>query len=436
MTRINRRRFIQSAIASGTAISAGISGRRLVAGMNRREFRSPNEKLRIAVVGVAARGEANLNGVAHEEIVALCDIDQARLSAAAARFPNAKTTDDFREAIDHPDIDAVVISTPDHMHAIPVVRALRRKLPVYCEKPLTHSIHEARTIVDLVNENENVTQMGNQIHSGSNYRRVVETIKAGAIGPVRRVHVWQGGGVRTGVRVESSEIPKGINYDMWLGPAPWRPFDPSHFHFNWRYWWDFGSGQLGDFVCHFMDLPFWALALKYPTEIHATGEKGHDGDNECPQRMKVDYQFPARGDQPAVHVTWYHGGWMPEGADQYNKNSAVLFEGEEGRVLADYSTRKIFMDGDKEAPNVEATIPDSVGHHLEWLNAIRGEGHADSPFTYGALLTECGHLGNLSYRLGGKAITWDAEEMRAVDCPEADGIIKRTYRDGWTLDEG
>ena len=435
MTRINRRAFIQSALASGTAISAGLSSRTLAARTPGHETRSANEKLRIAVIGVAARGEANLNGVAHEDIVALCDIDAARLQAAATRFPNAKTTDDFREAIDHPDIDAVVVSTPDHMHAMPVVRALKRKLPVYCEKPLTHSIHEARTIVELVQASDAVTQMGNQIHSGGNYRRVVEAVQAGVIGPVKRVHVWVGGGVRQGVRVDAAEVPQGINYDMWLGPAPYRPYHPTHFHFNWRYWWDFGSGHLGDFVCHYMDLPFWALNLKYPTEIQAKGEKGHDGDNDCPQRLQVDYRFPAQGDQPGVHVTWYHGGWMPEGAEQYKKNSAVLFEGEEGRILADYSTRKIFMDGDRAARPVEPSIPDSVGHHLEWLNAIRGEGHADSPFTYGALLTECGHLGNLSYRLGGKPINWDAEAMRAVDCPEADVIIKRPYRDGWSLDE-
>ena len=183
-----------------------------------------------------------------------------------------------------------------------------------------------------------------------------------------------------------------------------------------------------------MDLPYWSLGLKYPSRVHATGQKGHNGDNQCPNKMKVDYHFDATEDRPAVHITWYHGGLKPKGAESYGKGSAVLFEGSDGRVLADYTTRKLFMAAGKEAKPVKPTITDSVGHHNEFLQAIRsGNTNTTCNFRYGALLSECGHLGNLSYRLGQKKITWDAAAAQAVDCPEAAAIVKREYRKGWTL---
>lgn len=431
---IARRRFLQAAVAAGTAIPQMSLTSLIAAPQEKRQ--SPSEKLNLGIIGVAGKGASNLSGVSSENIVALCDIDAQRLGKAAEKYPHAKTTDDYRRVFDIKNLDGVVVSTPDHMHAIPVATALRNGLAVYCEKPLTHSIHEARTISRLTAENGNVTQMGNQIHNhpSGNYRRVVETIRAGVIGPVHRVHVWQGGGVRVGKRVSSATPPKHVNYDLWLGPAPYRPFHESHFHFNWRYWWDFGGGQLADFVCHYMDLPYWALGLQYPTSVVSQGEKGHDGDNECPMKMRVDYEFPARGDQPPVHVTWYHGGWKPEGAEVYGKGSAVLFEGPDGRVLADYTTRKVFLEGDREAPEVEQTIPDSPGHHREWINAVKaGNIKTTCNFQYGALITEAGHLGNISYRLGKKKLEWDAEQARATNSPEADQLIRREYRKGWTL---
>ncbi|MDP7274954.1 MAG: Gfo/Idh/MocA family oxidoreductase [Planctomycetaceae bacterium] len=432
-TRPSRRQFLQAAVAAGTTLP--MAGE-WTATTEAAEKKSANEKLNLAVIGVAGRGGSNLAGVAKENIAVLCDIDSQRLGAAAKKFPRAHTTNDYRRVFDVKNLDGVVVSTPDHMHAIPVATALRNGLAVYCEKPLTHSIHECRTIARLTAERRAVTQMGNQIHNHplNNYRRTVELVQAGTIGEIRRVHVWQGGGVRVGQRVKNATPPSHVNYDLWLGPAPHRPFHQSHFHFNWRYWWDFGGGQLADFVCHYMDLPYWALGLDYPTRILANGEKGHDGDNQCPMRMKVDYQFAAKGDRPAVHITWYHGGWKPKGAESYGKGSAVLFEGSDGRLLADYTTRKLFMAAGNEARPVKPTIRDSVGHHNEWLAAIRsGDPNTTCNFRYGAKLAECGHLGNLSYRLGKKEITWDAVAAKAVDCPEAASIIKRPYRKGWTL---
>jgi predicted dehydrogenase len=426
---LSRREFLHAALAAGTAVSSGWSPRTALA----QEPRSANEKLNLAVIGVAARGGANLSGVAHENVVVLCDIDSTRLDQAAENFRAAKKLVDFREIFALPNIDGVVVSTPDHTHAIPVAMALKNNWPVYCEKPLTHSLYEARVLRRLHIEHPVATQMGNQIHSDlHNYRRVVEAVRSGVLGDITRVHVWQGGGVRTGQRVQQAEPPKNVNYDLWLGPAPYRPFHESHFHFNWRYWWDFGGGQLADFGCHYMDLPFWALELGAPSTITAKGEKGHDGDNECPNLLQVDYQFPARGAYPAVQLTWYHGGWMPEGAAEYKRNSAVLFEGTEGRLIADYGTNKIFLNSGKTAEPIAPSIPDSIGHHKEWCHAIRTGETTGSHFGYAGNLTEAVHLGNLAYRVG-KPITWDAAALKAVGCPEADPIINRKYRDGWTL---
>lgn len=431
----SRREFLKQAALAGTAVA---TPHLALPTTSEAAPDSKDRKLNLAVIGVAGRGGANLNGVAGENIVALCDIDGNRLAAAGKRFPKAKRYDDYRRVFDHhKDLDGVVVSTPDHMHALPVVTALRHKLAVYCEKPLTHSIYEARLISQLTRENKCVTQMGNQIHNhpAQNYRRVVELIQAGVIGPVRRVHVWQGGGVRVGKRVKSGTAPKHVNYDQWIGPAPYRPFHKSHFHFNWRYWWDFGGGQLADFVCHYVDVPYWALKLKYPKTVVAVGEKGHNGDNQCPNRLKVDYYYEARGKLPPVHLTWYHGGWKPKGAEVYKKGSAVLFEGTDGRLLADYTTRKLFMQAGKTAEKVKPSIPNSKGHHREWLDAIRnGNTNTTCNFQYGALITECGHLGNLSYRLGQKKFDWNAAKMEAVGVKGAGEIIRREYRKGWSLE--
>lgn len=433
---LSRREFLQAAVAAGTCVpmvgGLALGGRSLKAD-EPKPTRSANEKLRFGCVGVMGKGASNLAPVhdAGGEIAVLCDIDASRLAQAAAKYPGAKQHADFRRVFDY-DLDAVIVSTPDFTHVFPVAEALRRGWHVYCEKPLTHSIHEARVIADLTKSSGAVTQMGTQIHAGTNYRRVVEIIQAGVIGAVKRVHVWQGGGVKVGKRVAEAKVPDGIAYDLWLGPAPYRPFHESHFHFNWRYWWDFGGGQLADFWCHYSDLPFWALGLTYPTTIEAKGEKGHDGDNECPNFMQVDYQYPARGSQPPVHLTWYHGGRKPKGAEVYGLGSAVLFEGETGRLLADYGTHKLFMDDGKEARPVKPSIPDSIGHHKEWVEAIKGNGTTTCPFSYGAMLTESAHLGNVSYRTGQK-ITWDATKAEAVDCPEAAKIIKRDYRAGWMI---
>ncbi len=431
---LERREFLRRAVLAGTTTLAVGSG----AALRPRAAlaaKGPNEKLNLGCIGVANKGAHNIDNLTSENIVALCDIDSTFLGKSSEKFPKAKTYSDFRQMLDkEKQLDAVVVSTPDHTHAIPVVWALRRGLDVYCEKPLAHSVHEVRQMREEAGKQKAVTQMGTQIHAGDNYRRVVEIVQSGQIGPVARVHVWLGGSVRPGVRVAQGAPPENVDYDLWIGPAPMRPFQVSHFHFNWRYWWDFGGGALGDFGCHYMDLPFSALDLRYPSSIVAKGEKTYEGDNQVPDNMQVDYRFPARGDKPPVHMTWYHGAWMPEGADVYDKRSAVLFEGSKGRLVADYGTNKLYMDDDSQPAAPPQMIPNSIGHWAEFAQACKSRGPTTCNFDYSVALAEAVLLGNVSYRADGQKLDWDAKKLRATNTSDADQFIRREYRQGWSLD--
>ena len=424
-----RRRFLRTAATLAT--SAG------VASLNIEPVeaaKSPNEKLNLGCIGVAAQGEYNLNNVATENIVALCDIDAQRLQAAAERFPKAAKYEDYRKLLDREDLDAIVVATPDHTHAIPTVRALQKGLDVYCEKPLAHTVYEVRKIREWAKKQNAVTQMGTQIHAGNNYRRVVELIQSGAIGAVHRVHVWMSNTVQPGKRSKTSRHPDHINYDLWIGPAPMRKFDPSHFHFRWRSWWDFGGGTLADFGCHYMDLPFWALNLRHPISVEAIGSKTYQGDNETPNNMRVDYRFPAGKLNPPVHMTWYHGDLRPVWTKELKKGSGVLFEGERGRLLADYGSNRIMMGNDEDVVVPKPTIPNSIGHHQEWIKACKSRSETTCNFDYSGALAESVLLGNVAYRAGQRFINWDGANLRSSNCPEANHLIHKEYRKGWQLE--
>jgi predicted dehydrogenase len=234
--------------------------------------------------------------------------------------------------------------------------------------------------------------------------------------------------------VKPEPVPASVNYDLWTGPARMLPFNGEcRFHFNWRYWWEFGNGMLGDFGCHYIDLPHWALDLRAPLNVVSIGEKGHDGDNDVPIHQQVDYHYPARGELPPVHLTWYQGKYKPKDAEVYGdgKDSAVLFEGTKGRLLANYGTHKVFAAGDFTPP--PRTIPKSIGHHAEFLEAIRTRGTTTCNFDYSGALAEAVLLGNVSYRLGGKKLEWDDKNLKAVHCPESEPLLHREYRKGWTL---
>ncbi len=427
--RETRRKFLRQALALGAA--APTLGRSLLGATAPARPRAASSRLNLGIIGVDGRGAANLNGVSEENIAVVCDVDRRRLAGAKRKYPKAKAYEDFRRVLDQSELDAVVVSTPDHMHAIPVVWALRAGLDVYCEKPLAHSVHEVRVIREETAKREAVTQMGTQIHALDNYRRVVELVKSGIVGVIRRVHVWQGSTrPSSGTRVTSATPPRHVNYDLWLGPAPERPFHSSHFHFNWRYWWDFGGGVLADFGCHFMDLPHWALDLTAPTSIEARGRKEYTGDNDVPSVMRVDYNYPARGEAPAVHLTWYHGSWTP---DLFGKRNGVLFEGENGMILADYSSRQTFLsDAEGRARPPEPWIPTSIGHHKEWTEAVKQRAATTCNFDYSGNLAEAVLLGNVAYRAGTK-LEWDTKAFRVTNTAAADGYLRREYRRGWEL---
>jgi predicted dehydrogenase len=399
---------------------------------------SSTDKLRIAVIGVGGRGASNLASVSGEDVVALVDVDERHLDRAARKFPHAKRLTDFRRLYDKAgEFDAVVVSTTEHTHAFATLPALKLGKHVYCEKPLAHSVEETRRVTREAARHKNLaTQMGTQIHAEDNYRRVVELIQAGAIGAVTEAHVWVARAWGGGNRPSGKHTPpKGLHWDLWLGPAPARPFHPDYVPGpKWYRYWDFGGGTLPDLGSHFNDLPFWALGLGAPTTIEAEGPPVSA--ETAPAAMSVRWQFPARGKQPAVRMTWHQGGKKPELVTAKKVpawGDGILFVGEKGMLLANYRDLVLLPKEDfRDYKRPAASIPKSRGHHAEWLHACKTGKPTTCPFTYSGPLTEANLLGIVAYRTG-KKIEWDAEKMEAKGCPEAEGYLRKKYRKGWTL---
>ncbi|MFN7138301.1 MAG: Gfo/Idh/MocA family protein [Limisphaerales bacterium] len=393
-------------------------------------------ELNIAIIGAGGRGAENTAAVSSENIVALCDVNEENLAAAAQKFPAARKHIDFRKLFDKANnIDAVVVSTTEHTHAFATMLALQLGKHVYCEKPLAHSIWEARQIARAARKAGVVTQMGIQIHAGENYRRVVELIQSGTIGPVRETHVWVGRAWGDGGRpTESVPTPGHLHWDLWLGPAPERPYHPEYVTTKpgWYKYWDFGGGTMSDLGAHWMDLPFWALKLDAPQTIQAEGPGANP--ETAPASMKVTYQYGSRGSLPPVTVHWYQGQAKPkiweEGAIP-KWGSGALFIGEKGMLLADYG-KHLLLPENVEWKRPEPYIPASIGQHQEWIQACKGNGTTTCDFQYSAALTEANHLGNIAHRLG-KKIEWDAANLKVRNTPEAEKLIRRPYRKGWKL---
>jgi predicted dehydrogenase len=440
--RLSRRRFIQS-----TAAAMGAAALPLRADETKKA--SPNERLHIGVIGVAGQGVfswSELRKLPNTEIVALCDVHESRIGPAREAFPKASFDVDFRKLIERKGIDAIVVATPDHTHAPAALAALKTGRHVYCEKPLAHTVQEIRLMRDAASKMKRVTQMGTQIHAGNNYRRVVELIQAGAIGAVSEVHCWVPTTYGGGDRPKTAEpVPQGLDWDLWLGPAPERPFNHSamandrggtYMPFNWRKWWDFGGGAVTDMACHHVDLPFWALKLGLPTKVHAKGSKPHP--ETAAMWMTVKYEFPARGDQPAVKLTWHDGGKKPSYLAE-NKiagwSGGTLFIGDKGVLLADYGRHVLLPEKDfKDFKRPVPTIPNSIGHHQEWVEACLKEDPTATTcnFEYSGVLAETVLLGAVSYRCD-EPLEWNAKEMKADNTKAAEKFIRKEYRKGWEL---
>jgi len=401
------------------------------------ESRSPNNKLNIGVIGVGNRGASNIAELKSENIAALCDVDRSYLEEMSARHPGAKTYEDFRELVDQTNLDAVLISTPDHTHYHAAMLAMRRGLHVYCEKPLAHSVWEVRELAKAANAAEVITQTGNQHHASEGYHRVVEIIQSGVLGSIREVHawttrpIWPQGIERPATR---HAPPDHLNWDLWLGPAPQRPYDQVYHPRGWRGWFDFGCGVLGDMGPHLLDSVMWALNLDTPMHISAETSGKHA--ETFPQASTVRFKFGAGSEHAALDLVWYDGDRQPPesvtGIKRLPKNG-VMFLGERGKLFAPaYGGRPTVLPevkGDKiELP--EPSLPRSPGHHQEWLSACKGNGNTGCDFSYGSRLTELCLLGNLAIRTG-RAFEWDGTEPRGEEANVIAPLLRRDYVEGY-----
>jgi len=441
----SRRQFLKT-----TAASTAVLGFPAIT-----RAKSPNAKLQVGLIGVGGRGRGHVNACRYEDIVSLCDVNATNLKGAQTVAPEARTHKDMRDFFGKlEDIDAVVVSTTEHTHAFATLPALQAKKHVYCEKPLTRDVHECRIITEAAAKAGVQTQMGTQIHAGENYRRVVELIQAGAIGPVSEVHTWvsRAWGWQTPAEArrfrdiistqdtpkKGLPVPAHLDWDLWIGPAPFRPFHTDYFPGpRWYRWWDFGNGTMSDLGSHRNDLPWWALKLDVPLTIEPLSgpEPHHD---IAPASMSVKYTFAARGDgYPAVEHTWYQGTQKPDiwhdgGIPKWGNGS--LFIGKDGMLLADYGKHVLLPEKKfKDYKRPKKSIPPSPGQQAEWIRACKGEGPEPlCHFGYSGPLTEANHLGNVAYRAG-KKLEWEPKKMKFPNAPEAEKYLGRTYRKGWKL---
>ena len=437
MNNYSRRKFIKSA-------SIGTLGFQVVPS---RVF-GANERVALAGIGAGGKGSSDIAGArdAGAEVVGLCDVDAGRLNQAVKKYPGSKGYTDYRKLFDElgKSIDAVTVSTPDHMHFHAALRAVQMGKHTYVQKPLTHSIWEARKLANEARKAKVVTQMGNQAHAGEPIRRAVELIRSGVIGKVKEVHAWTNRPIwPQGLekKLTAQEVPKNMDWDLWIGPAPMRPYNSGYAPFKWRGWWDFGTGALGDMGCHIMDMPFWALDLKYPTSVEA---KQNGNSLECgPNKSIVTYTFPEGKYNHKMPFVWYDGGYMPEESvfegtivnSQNAKKFDLIIIGEKGKFLFNRNGTKwkTSPEGLLDNVNPEKTIPRVKNEDQEWVDAIRGVGSEPlSGFAYSGPFTETVLLGNLAVRLG-KRIAWDGINLKATNAPEAEELIKRPYRKGWEV---
>jgi len=452
---ITRRKFIGTTAMATAAFT--IVPRHVLGGQG---FTPPSDKLNIAVIGVGGKGKSDMYSVATENIVALCDVDDRKMNETIKKtkeeegkedlveaLEKAPKYKDFREMLDkQKDIDAVTISTPDHTHAVAAAYAMRRGKHVFVQKPLTYSVGEARVLNKIAKETGVITQMGNQGHSQEGIRLIQEWLDDGAIGSVNKVDCWTNRPVwDTGMERPESipSVPRELDWNLWLGPAPFRPYHPDYMPWSWRAWSDFGTGALGDMGAHIFDIPYHTLKLVYPTTIQASSSN-FNGES-WPVAEAFHYQFPERGDMPAVEFGWYDGGIMPPRPEELepgrrmgNGGGGVMYYGTKGKIMCGCygeSPRLIPETAMKEYKQPPKTIKRSPGIHEEWVEAIKNNEQSTTNFEYSSKLVETMMLGNIAIRMADKheVLEWDGEKGEITNVPEANEWVMREYANGWTL---
>jgi predicted dehydrogenase len=447
---ISRRRFLKSAgalVAAAQIAPAGLLG-----------ARAPSARLNVACVGVGGRGRASVNACRDHNVIALCDVDDRRAAGAYKDYAKAKKFRDFRKMLDKHDkeIDAVTVGTPDHTHSVIAMDAIKRGKHVYCEKPLAHSIHEVRALMKAARERKVVTQLGNQGHSSGDIRKFCEWIWDGAIGKVSEVHVFCDAFKNVYCQIDKlpelekkHEVPEGLDYDLWLGPAQHIDYSPLWVPWNWRGWMPFGTGCIGDWFCHVVDPSFWAFDLGSPTKVHAEVLGDYDPVRHAlvyPRGVQVRYEFPARttpaGDRGPITMTWFDGDARPPRPKDLEKGKGIPGTG--GVIYGDKGT---IVHGSHGAGGVRI-IPDSKmkaykqpaekirrvrGHHEDWLDSIRDGKQAGSNFDYGGALTELGLLGMIAIRFAGTTLEYDGKKGRITNNAKANALVTPKFRKGWTL---
>lgn len=430
-----RRRFLTTSSAAASTLilpSGTLFGREV----------KPNEKLNLGVIGAGGKGAADSEGCSSENIVAICDVDANTLAARGKRYPKAKQYRDYRKMLEEmgDKLDAVTVSTPDHHHFPASMLAIQQGLHVYVQKPLAHSVWEARTMLEAARKHKVITQMGNQGHSYNSTRKLVEYVRGGVLGEVKDVHVWtnrpiwpQGGG-----RPAAKAAPSNLDWDLWLGPAAERPFGDGYHPFKWRGFWDFGTGALGDMGCHNMDAAFWALELGSPTSVEA--ESNGMTKEMAPKSSTIRYEFPARGNKPPVTLTWHDGGRKPDpkliGEKSLPANGSLILGSKGAIAFKDWNPNGFRLLPEESFKNFQEPAPFlprvNDNPYQEWIKACKGGDLCLSNFEYSVPLTEMVLLGNVAMRAEEK-LDWDGENLKVTNTRKADEFLKREPRKGWSV---
>jgi predicted dehydrogenase len=441
---MKRRQFLKSTVLAGGGVVALPQATLLSAG-------APSDKLNIALIGAHGRATAHYDSIDTQNVVAICDVDEKHLALAAQRFPRAKGYIDWRKCLDHKGIDAVVICTTDHTHAFVANWSLNRNYHIYCEKPLANTVAEARLVRShwLKKKHKLATQVGTQRHAIENFNRVRELILDGAIGTLEAARAWGNRQLRRdGYLPAQGQPPADLHYDLWLGPAPYHPYNPGYFSgstglncLQWNMFWDFGSGQIGDMGSHTIDLAWNAIDATLPTSARAQGEPFNP--EVTPVEMEAHFEHPANDWRPPIEVSWYQGGAMPENpsswVDLRKIGHGAMFEGNKGILVADFNRRLIIpLGGGADMTyyrrrTKEQLIP-PLGHfQMEWVNACKGDLKTSCDFEYSGNVIEMQLLGLAAYRAG-KKLEYDGKSGHVTNVPEANQFLSREYREGWTLD--